>query len=67
MILGLFGAPAFAQSQPVVAVEDSEDLIFTPPGFDKPGLPKWAEGEKTAELTFAVKTKRRAHIIIWSI
>src|SRR5262245_22545102 len=58
LIVGLMGTPAFAQSQPVVAVEDSEDLIFTPPGFDKPGLPKWAEGDQTAELTITVRDNR---------
>lgn len=54
LIVGLMGGPALAQSQPVMAVEDSEDLLFTPAGFDTAGAPKWAEGDGTGVLEITV-------------
>ena len=47
---------ALAQSEPVVAVAGSEDLIFTPPGFSQSGEPKWAEGDQTGELEITVRS-----------
>src|SRR5688572_29901890 len=55
IMVGLISAPAFSQSQPVVAVEDSEDLLFTPAGFSQAGVPKWAEGDGTATLEITVR------------
>ncbi|MEZ6132662.1 MAG: CehA/McbA family metallohydrolase [Planctomycetaceae bacterium] len=36
------------------ATDRDEALIFTPPGFDKPGLPKVAQGNETATLNISV-------------
>jgi len=56
LIVGLIGTPSLAQSQPVVAVEDSEDLLFTPTGFKQAGVPKWAEGDGTGVLEITVRS-----------
>lgn len=54
--VALCNLPVLAQSGPVIAVEGSEDLIFTPPGFNKPGMPAWADGDETAELQITVRS-----------
>ncbi|MBL8849606.1 MAG: CehA/McbA family metallohydrolase [Planctomycetaceae bacterium] len=58
LMIGCMGASVFGQSGPVVAVEDSEDLLFTPPGFDTAGFPKWADGDGTATLEINVRDAR---------
>jgi putative membrane-bound dehydrogenase-like protein len=49
---------AVAQSAPVTAIADREELIFTPAGFDQPGQPAIAEGEGTGELQIVVRDQK---------
>src|SRR5262245_2688745 len=39
---------------PATALTDDEALIFTPPGFDRPGTPATAQGPEDATITVQV-------------